>query len=56
VQNLIAFYSSPTGQKVLEEMPIMRRYVEQSQDRLQKQVKELEKESGPANQDTPVQQ
>jgi hypothetical protein len=67
VQNLIAFYSSPTGQKVLEEMPaitgetmqammpIMRRYVEKSQDRVQQQVKELEKESGPANQDTPVQ-
>jgi uncharacterized protein len=68
VSNLIAFYSSPTGQKVLDEMPaitgesmqammpIMRNYLDQSKDLLQQQVKELEKESPPAAQDAPVRQ
>jgi hypothetical protein len=72
IKSLITFYSSPTGQKVLEEMPaitaesmqammpIMRAYLDKSRDQVQQEVKDegkdSEKNSPPANQDTPVQQ
>jgi hypothetical protein len=55
IDHLIEFYSSPTGQKVLEEMPaitgesmtammpIMTKYMEDSKQRVRQQVKEMEK-------------
>ena len=55
INNLITFYSSPTGQRVLEEMPaiagesmaammpIMRKYMEESKDRVEQEVEEMEK-------------
>jgi uncharacterized protein len=67
VNNLIAFYSSPTGQKVLQEMPevtsegmqammpIMTKYMKDAQERVQQQVKDMEK-SAPKTEDSAVQQ
>jgi len=58
VNQLIAFYSSPTGQKVLKEMPAMmsesmeammpliRQYVEKMNGRVQQEVAEMLKNSG----------
>ncbi len=58
VNQLIAFYSSPTGQKVLREMPemmsesmqammpIMRAQIGKMQDRMQQEVAEMLKNSG----------
>lgn len=58
VDDLIAFYSSPVGQKVLKEMPaimgeamqsmmpIMNRYTESMKQRLDEQTAELMKQSG----------
>jgi hypothetical protein len=55
LEKLIAFYSSPIGQKVLTEMPAitgesmeaimpgMQKYIAESQSRMQQEVKELEK-------------
>jgi len=66
INNLITFYSSPTGQKVLEEMPeitsegiqammpIMRKYVSEWQERMQKEVKDMEKTAPTADQDSPA--
>jgi len=57
IDSLLAFYSSPTGQKLLREMPaimgeamqsmmpIMRKYVEGMQDQLQQETAELIKQS-----------
>jgi hypothetical protein len=57
IQAMNAFYSSPVGQKVLEQlpavmqegmqaaMPIMSKYVTQWKERMQEDVKELEKSS-----------
>jgi hypothetical protein len=57
VDALCAFYSSPTGQKLLREMPammaesmqsmmpIMQKYMEKIQDRLQQQTAEMLKQS-----------
>jgi hypothetical protein len=57
IQAMNAFYSSPVGQKVLEQlpavmqegmqaaMPIMGKYVTQWKERMQEDVKELEKSS-----------
>jgi len=68
IDNLITFYSSPTGQKVLEQMPaitgesmaammpIMRKYMEKSRERVQQQVKEMEKSAPQAEPDSSVQQ
>jgi hypothetical protein len=54
INNLIAFYSSPTGQKYLQEMPevtgesmqammpIMLKYMKDAQGRMQQQVKDME--------------
>jgi hypothetical protein len=68
INNLIAFYSSPTGQKVLQEMPeitsegmqammpIMRKYIADWQERMQKEIKDMEKTAPKAEEDTPVQQ
>lgn len=58
VEDLIAFYSSPVGQKMLKEMPnilaeamqsmmpIMNRYMETVKQRLDEQTADLMKESG----------
>jgi hypothetical protein len=57
IEDLIAFYSTPTGQKVLREMPaimadamqsmmpIMRRYVEKMQNRVQDETAQMLRES-----------
>jgi hypothetical protein len=57
IDHLNAFYSSPTGQKVLEEMPaitgesmqammpVMRKYMDESKDRMQQEVKQMEKDA-----------
>lgn len=56
IEAMNAFYSSPVGQKVLEElpavlqesmqaaMPLMRKYLDQSKDRMQQEIKEMEVE------------
>jgi uncharacterized protein len=68
INNLIAFYSTPTGQKVLEEMPeitsesmqammpVMRKYVNDWQKRMQEEVKDMEKTAPKADQESPAQQ
>jgi uncharacterized protein len=68
IDNLIEFYSSPTGQKVLEEMPaitgesmeavmpVMRKYMDASKERMQQEVKDLEKDAPKAAQDSAAQQ
>jgi uncharacterized protein len=68
INNLIAFYSSPTGQKVLEEMPevtsdgmqammpIMRKYISEWQQRMQNEVKDMEKTAPKVEPDSPAQQ
>ena len=69
IDALVVFYSSPTGQKVLREMPaivaesmqtmmpIMRTYVEGMQARLQQQIAEaLKKPQTPPAQDPPSRQ
>jgi hypothetical protein len=55
IDSLIAFYTSPTGQKVLQEMPeitgetmqamtpIMAKYLEQSRQRVRQEAKKMEK-------------
>ena len=57
INTLLAFYSSPTGQKLLRDMPaimgesmsammpVMNRYVEDMQKKLQEEVEEMAKES-----------
>jgi hypothetical protein len=62
IDHLIAFYSSPTGQKLLDEMPaitgesmtammpIMMKYINDSKQRMQQQVKEMEKSAGQGGQ------
>ena len=54
IEKLNSFYASPTGQKVLEEMPavtgdsmqammpIMRKYLDEAKERMQRQIKEME--------------
>ncbi|MGD0570472.1 MAG: DUF2059 domain-containing protein [Candidatus Sulfotelmatobacter sp.] len=68
IDHLIAFYSSPTGQKLLEEMPaitgesmtammpIMLKYMEDSKERVRQQVKEMEKSAAQGDQGSAVQQ
>jgi hypothetical protein len=68
INNLIAFYSSPTGQKVLQEMPditsesmqammpLMRKYIGDSQERMQREIKDMEKTSPKAEPESPAQQ
>jgi hypothetical protein len=68
INNLITFYSSPTGQKVLEEMPaiagesmaammpIMRKYMEESKERVEQEVEEMEKTVPKAQPDSVVRQ
>jgi hypothetical protein len=68
INNLIAFYSTPTGQKVLEEMPeitsesmqammpVMRKYVNDWQKRMQEEVKDMEKTAPKVDQESPAQQ
>ena len=68
INNLTAFYSSPTGQKVLEDMPaisgetmaammpIMRKYMEASKARMQRELEEMEKSAPRAEPDTTVKQ
>ncbi len=58
IDGLVAFYSSPTGQKVLQElpaitaeamqsmMPIMRKQIEVMTERMQEQVAQMMKQSG----------
>lgn len=65
VDHLIAFYSSPTGQKMLREMPammsdameammpIMRGYMEKINNRVQQEVAEMLKNSGKETHKTP---
>ncbi len=65
VDHLVAFYSSPTGQKMLKEMPammsdameammpIMRDYMEKVNNRVQQEVAEMLKNSGKASPRTP---
>jgi uncharacterized protein len=67
ISNLIAFYSSPTGQKVLQElpevtsegmqamMPVMIKYIGDWKERMQKEVKDMEKTAPKTEEDTPVQ-
>jgi uncharacterized protein len=67
IDHLIAFYSSPTGQKLLDEMPaimgesmtammpIMMKYVNDSKQRMQQQVKEMEKGAGQGAQGPDIQ-
>jgi hypothetical protein len=68
INNLTAFYSSPTGQKVLEDMPaitgetmgammpIMRKYMEESKARMQRELEEMEKSAPRNGPDTTVKQ
>lgn len=68
IDHLIAFYSSPTGQKLLDEMPavtgesmtammpIMIKYMDDSKQRVQQQVKEMEKSAGQGAPGSAVQQ
>jgi hypothetical protein len=68
INNLIAFYSSPTGQKFLHEMPevtgegmqammpIMLKYMSDAKARMQQQMKDMEQSAPKADQDTPTQQ
>jgi hypothetical protein len=68
INNLTAFYSSPTGQKVLEDMPaitgetmaammpIMRKYMDASKARMQRELEEMEKSAPRAEPDTTVKQ
>jgi uncharacterized protein len=58
IDGLVAFYSSPTGQKVIQElpavtaeamqsvMPLMRRQIDTMTERMQEQVAQMKKESG----------
>jgi hypothetical protein len=67
IDHLIAFYSSPTGQKLLDEMPaitgesmtammpIMVKYMDNSKQRIQQQVKEMEKGAGQGAQGPDIQ-
>jgi hypothetical protein len=67
IDHLNAFYSTPTGQKVLEElpavtgesmqamMPVMHKYMDESKDRMQQEVKQMEKDAPKADADTPAQ-
>jgi uncharacterized protein len=67
VNNLIAFYTSPTGQKFLQEMPevtgegmqvmmpIVRKYMNDAQARMQQQIKDME-QSAPKTEDSAAQQ
>lgn len=67
INNLIAFYSTPTGQKFLHEMPevtgegmqammpIMRKYISDAQARMQQQMKEMEQSAPKADQDSATQ-
>jgi|SRR5579864_5340609 len=64
IENLVAFYSSPTGQKVLEEMPaitsesmqavlpVMRKYMDESKERMQQEIKNMEKSAPTADLDS----
>ena len=66
INNLIAFYSTPTGQKYLHEMPevtgesmqammpIMRRYMNDAQARMQQQIKDME-QNAPKAEDSAAQ-
>ncbi len=68
INNLIAFYSSPIGQKFLQEMPevtgesmqammpIMRKYMNDAQERMRQQIKDMEQSAPKADQDSPAQQ
>ena len=62
IDNFIAFYSTPSGQKLLQElpaiaaesmevmMPIMQKHVDSMKDRIQQQVAQMIKDSkGPSN-------
>ena len=63
---LVVFYSSPSGQKILRElpavtaesmetmMPIMRKYMDAMTDRIQQQMAEMMKESSKTRSTTPV--
>jgi hypothetical protein len=67
INNLIAFYSSPTGQKFLHEipevtgenmqamMPIMRKYINDVNARMQQQMKDMEQSAPKADQDSATQ-
>jgi hypothetical protein len=67
IDHLNAFYSSPTGQKVLEEMPaitgesmqammpVMRKYMDESKDRMQQEVKQMENDAPRADPNPPAQ-
>jgi uncharacterized protein len=58
IDGLVAFYSSPTGQKVIQElpaitaeamqamMPLMRKQIDVMTERMQEQVAQMKKESG----------
>jgi hypothetical protein len=58
IDGLVAFYSSPTGRKVIQElpaitaeamqamMPLMRKQIDAMSDRMQEQVAQMKKESG----------
>ena len=60
IEAMNAFYSSPVGQKVLQQlpvvmqegsqaaMPIVSKYLTEWKDRMQKEMKELEKDSSPS--------
>jgi hypothetical protein len=68
IGNLIAFYSSPTGQKFLHEMPevtgegmqammpIMLKYMSDAKARMQQQMKDMEQSAPRADQDSAPQQ
>jgi hypothetical protein len=67
INSLIAFYTSPTGQKFLHEMPevtgegmqammpIMLKYMSDAKARMQQQIKDME-QSAPKADDSPAQQ
>src|SRR5882672_2446089 len=66
IDSIVAFYSSPTGQKFLKEMPeimaesmqsmmpIMRRYIDRMNERVQEETAELLKQSQKKGTDAPV--
>ena len=68
IGNLIAFYSSPTGQKFLHEMPevtgegmqammpIMLKYMSNAKAHMQQQMKDMEQSAPRADQDSATQQ